>query len=361
MKAAVCYEFGKPLIIEEVTIDPPKKGEVKVKVAATAICHTDIHAIGGEMRRDLPMVAGHETSGYIEEVGEDVTGLKPGDPVVVSLVASCGKCYYCLQGLPHLCEYNWPLNTECRMHNQRGQDLLQLLKVGSFAEEIIVDQSQAVKIPQDMPMEQASLLGCGVITGFGAVVNRAAVKPFSRVVVIGTGGVGINSLQGAAFAGAHPIIAVDVLDAKLEMAKQFGATHTVNAGQSDAVEAVKKMTGGRGADFVFITVASIAAIKQGIAMCGARGLTVIVGVAAGKDNLLLTAGDFMRMERMLTGCFMGSFNLKLGIPRLIELYQSGRLKLDELVTARYPLERINDAIASTERGEVIRNVIVFNQ
>jgi S-(hydroxymethyl)glutathione dehydrogenase/alcohol dehydrogenase len=208
-------------------------------------------------------------------------------------------------------------------------------------------------------LDRAAMLGCGVITGFGAVVNRARVRPFNSVVVVGTGGVGINSLQGASYSGAYPVIAVDTLDAKLETAKKFGATHTVNAGQSDAVETVKKLTGGRGADFVFITVASLAAIKQGFAMTGPRGMTVIVGVPSGKDNLVLTAGDFMRMERTLTGCFMGSVNLKLDIPRLVELYRMGKLKLDEMITARYPLDRINEAIESTEKGQAVRNVIVF--
>lgn len=359
MKAAVCYEFGKPLVVEELDMDPPKKGEVRVRIAATAVCHSDIHIIRGELKASLPLVAGHESSGYIDEIGENVTLLKPGDPVVISLVASCGACFYCTTGFPHLCQYDWPLNKGSRLSNKRGQHLSHALKVASFAEYIIVDQSQAVKIPVDMPMDSAALLGCGVITGFGAVVNRAKVRALSSVVIVGVGGVGLNSVQGAAFSGAFPVIAVDTLDAKLKIAEKFGATHTVNARQDDAVEAVKKLTGGRGADYVFVTVGSTAAIKQGFSMAGTRGTTVIVGLPPVTETLSFATMDFMRSERTLTGCFMGSVNLHVDIPKLIALYKAGKIKLDELITARYPLERINEAIESAERGEAIRNVIVF--
>jgi S-(hydroxymethyl)glutathione dehydrogenase/alcohol dehydrogenase len=360
MKAAVCYENGKPLVVEEIDIDPPKRGEVKVRMAATAICHSDIHIIKGELPvGKLPAIPGHESSGYVEAVGEGVTSVKVGDAVVVSLLVSCKECYYCSIGLPHLCEASWPLNTESRLHNKRGQTLGHLLRTATFAEYAIIDQSQVVAIPRDIPMDSAALLGCGVITGFGAVINRARVKPNSSVVVIGTGGVGFNSLQGASFAGAFPVIAIDVVDSKLKLSRDFGATHTINAKTVDPIKAVKDVTSGRGADYVFTTVGNCDAIKQGVAMSAPRGMTVIVGIPPVQSSLTLSPNDFIRFERTLTGSFMGTTRLKIDIPKLVNLYKAKKLKLDELITGRYSLNQINEAIESTEKGQAIRNVIVF--
>ena len=360
MKAAVCYETGKPLLIEDVTIDPPKQGEVKVKLAATAVCHSDIHLFKGELPGKLPFVGGHESSGYIEEVGGGVPGLKKGDPVVLSLLVSCGKCRYCVTGRTHMCNAAWPLDTETRMHNKKGQPLTQALKTSSFAEYTVVDQSQLVKIPADMPMDRASLLACGVITGFGAVVNRAKVEVMSSCVIIGVGGVGLNAVQGAAISGAYPVIAVDIDDRKLKAAKDFGATHAVNSSKGDAVKAVREMTGGTGADYVFVTVGSTAAIGQGFAMSGTRGMTVVVGLPKFTETLTVSPFMFIKDERMITGSYMGTTQLQTEIPRLVELYKAGILKLDELITHRYPLGKINEAIAEVERGEALRNVIVFD-
>jgi S-(hydroxymethyl)glutathione dehydrogenase/alcohol dehydrogenase len=359
MKAAVCYEFGKPLVVEEVKIDPPQQGEVKVKIAATAVCHSDIHFIRGELGGKPPCVAGHESAGYIEEVGPGVTSVKPGDPVVASLLGSCGKCLYCRTGRTHMCNAAWPIEKESRYHNKQGVSLAPTFKIGSFGEYTVLDQSQVVKIPGDMPLDRAALLACGVITGFGAVVNRAKVEPMSACVIIGTGGVGLNSVQGAAISGAYPVIAVDVLDEKLAAAKKFGATHGVNAKKVDAVEEVKKLTGGRGADYVFVTVGNAKAIEQGVAMSAPRGMTVIVGLPKFTDRLDLSPFVFIKEERTLTGSFMGTTELHTEIPKLVELYKAGILKLDELITGRYPLERINEAIGEVERGEALRNVIVF--
>ncbi len=360
MKAAVCYELGKPLVIEDILIDPPKRGEVKVKMAATAICHSDIHALRGELGPQVPVVGGHESAGYVDAVGEGVTKVKVGDPVVLSLVASCGHCYYCVRGRPHLCEFRWPLMTESRIKNKKGQSIAQMFKTGTFAEFSVVDQSQVVKIPTNMPMDRAALLACGVITGFGSVVWRAEVKPIHSVVVIGTGGVGLNAIQGAAYCGAYPVIAVDVLDSKLEAAKRFGATHGVNAKQGDPIEAVMKLTTGHGADYVFVTVGSASAMMQGFHMSGKRGTTVMVGLPTPNDNMLnLSPFEYIGNEKIMTGSFMGSVNLEVDIPNLVELYQAGKLKLDELITNRYPLEKINDAIEEVEKGKALRNVIMF--
>ena len=221
MKAAVCYEFGKPLTIEELELDPLKKGEVKVHLAATAICHSDLHALRGEGSAHVPFVAGHEAAGVVEELGENVTLTKAGDRVVVCLMRSCGRCFYCTLGFPHLCEGDFALNKESRLRNKRGEVVNQGMRTAAFAEYCIVDQSQVVRVPENMPLDRASLLACGVITGLGAVINTAQVEPGSSVVVIGTGGVGLNAVQGALLAGAHPIIAIDLLDNKLKAARGF--------------------------------------------------------------------------------------------------------------------------------------------
>ena len=357
MKAAVCYEFGKPLVVEEIDIDPPKEGEVKVRMGATAICHSDIHLIRGEFGGRLPVLAGHESAGYIEEVGENVTLVKPGDAVVVSLLTSCGRCLQCVSGRPYMCQFRWPLNRESRLHNKQGQDITHMTRTATFAEYAIVHESQTVPIPEDMPIDRAALLACGVITGFGAAVHTAQVKALSSVVVIGTGGVGLNAVQGAVFSGAYPVIAVDMLDNKLEAARTFGATHTVKASDEDAVQTVRQLT-GRGADYVLVTVGSTAAIQQGFAMSGPHGMIVVAGLPPLAESITLP--PFLTwQERMVTSSTMGSTLLSVEIPKLVALYQAGRLKLDELITGRYPLEQINEAIESVEKGEALRNVIVF--
>jgi len=357
MKAAVCYELNKPLVIDELDLDPPKTGEVKVRMVATAVCHSDIHFIAGDLGAPPPFVPGHESAGYIDAVGPGVTSVKVGDPVVLSLLRSCGQCFSCRTGRPNMCEAKWPLDSESRMRNKKGQSIAHGVRTASFAQYAIVDKSQVVKIPADMPMDRACLLACGVITGFGAVVNRAKVKPMQSVAVIGIGGVGLNSIQGARITGAYPIIAVDTLASKLEAAKKFGATHTVNASTGDPVQAVKDITGGRGADYSFITVGVTSAVRQGLSMIGRGGMAVIVGLAT--KELGSNPMEFIDGEKVLTGSFMGSTNLAVDIPRLVSLYQAGILKLDELITKRYPLEQINEAIEAVKTGAVMRNVIVF--
>jgi S-(hydroxymethyl)glutathione dehydrogenase / alcohol dehydrogenase len=357
MRAAVCYEYDKPLIVEDIEIAAPHSGEVKVKIGATAICHSDIHFINGDLKAPLPFVPGHESAGIVDQVGEGVTTVKKGDRVVVSLLRSCGVCLYCRTGRPNLCEAKWPLDSESRLKNKKGQSVGHGIRVGSMAEYVMVDKSQLVKISEDMPLDRACLLACGVITGFGAVVNRARVQPMSSVVIIGVGGVGLNSIQGARVAGAYPIIAIDMLDAKLEAAKRFGATLTINGKASDPVQAVKDATGGRGADYVFVTVGVTSAVRQGLSMLGRRGMAVVVGLAT--QELTSNPMEYIDAEKTLTGSFMGSTNLDVDIPKLVELYKAGTLKLDELISQRFPLEKVNEAIASTRSGAALRNVLVF--
>jgi Zn-dependent alcohol dehydrogenase len=359
MKAAVCYALGQPLVVEDIAIDPPKAGEVKVRMAATAICHSDIHLIRGDWGGDVPFVAGHEGAGVVAEVGPGVSMVREGDHVVVSLLRACGHCRFCTMGAPHLCEGTFALATESRLRNHAGQAIQQAIATAAFAEYVIVDQSQLVPVPKTMPLDVAALLACGVITGVGAVVNRAHVAPGSSVAVIGVGGVGLNSIQGARLSGAHPIIAIDLVDTKLQTALAFGATHTVHALRDAVPATVAALTGGQLADYVFVTVGSVAAAEQAYALAGARGTVVFVGIPDWASNVPIPIWPTISAEKTITGSLMGSTRLSVDVPWLVGLYEARRLKLDELITARYPLHQINDAIASTESGTALRNVIIF--
>lgn len=360
MKAAVCYEFGKPLVVEDVEIDPPRSGEVKVRIAACAICHSDVHVVRGEWGGAPPVVAGHEAAGVIDEVGPDVTRVQPGDHVIVTLIRSCGRCVDCAIGRPFNCATAFPIDSEGRLRNKDGVALAHGLNTAAFAEYAIVDQSQVAKVPDTLPLDSASLLACGVITGLGSVTNTAKVESGSQVAIIGVGGVGLNAIQGAVLSGASRIIAVDLLDNKLEAARTFGATHTVNARTEDVVAAVRAQTGGRGVDYAFATVGSSAAMGQAIEMVNAGGAAVIVGLPSRDQATFAVDAHHMVDDRRIMGSNMGSTRLVVDIPRLVDLYREGRLKLEELISGRYPLDRINEAIASMERGEALRNVIVFD-
>jgi len=359
LKAAVCYEFGKPLVVEEIDIDPPHHGEVKVKLAATAICHSDVHLVRGEWGGKLPVVAGHESSGIVVEVGEGVTTLQPGDYVVVSLLRSCGRCSECAAGAPHLCSGSFALDSHSRLRNKDGQAIHHGIKTASFAEYTIVDQSQCVKIPDDIRPESAALLGCGVITGVGAVTNTARPAPGSCVAVIGAGGVGLNSIQGAVLAEASMIVAVDRVEDKLATARTFGATHVVNASTEDPVKAVRALTNGPGVDYAFVTVGNAPAINQAFKMIRRGGSVVAIGLPEVSAMVDVRVHSLVSGERRILGSFMGSTRLSADVPKLVELYQQGRLKLDELISNCYSLEQINEAITTMEHGAALRNVVVF--
>ena len=359
MKAAVCHEFGKPLVIEDIDLAPPRAGEIKVRMAACAICHSDILFMEGSWGGTLPAVYGHEAAGVVDEIGTGVKGIAVGDHVVVTLIRSCGGCHFCSQGEQVLCETTFPLDENGPLHSHDGQAIVQGMRTGAFAEYVVVDASQAVAIPKSVPLDSASLLACGVITGLGAVVNTAGVTAGSSVVVIGTGGVGLNSVQGAALSGAQPVIAVDLSDLKLEAARTFGATHTVNPSSEDAGEAVRALTGRRGADYVIVGAGSKTAIEQGTALMRAGGTLVIAGMPPTGVTVEFDPCGIAGANQHIVGSKMGSTRVKVDVPRLVALYQQGRLKLDELISGRYPLADINEAVASTNRGEALRNVIVF--
>ena len=358
MKAAVCRAFGEPLVIEEVALDPPGAGEVAVDLAACAICHSDIIFADGGWGGQLPAVYGHEAAGVVRQVGQGVDDIRPGDHVVVTLIRSCGHCGSCAQGAPVTCETSFARDSQTPLHRPNGEALTQGVRTGAFAEAVVVDASQVVVIPPTVPLDAASLLACGVITGFGAVTNTAGLRPGTTAVVIGAGGVGLNAVQGAAISGARMVIALDVVEAKLEAARRFGATHAVNAGAPDAVEQVRRLT-GRGADYVFVTVGAKAAIPQALAMAARSGTIVLVGMPASGVTVAVDPGDIAHNNLRVLGSKMGGAHIQADIPKLVMLYQEGRLKLDELISGRYPLAKINDAIASARSGAALRNVILF--
>jgi S-(hydroxymethyl)glutathione dehydrogenase/alcohol dehydrogenase len=359
VKAAVCRAFGAPLEIEELRLAPPQAGEARVQVAACAICHSDIHFAEGAWGGALPAVYGHEGAGIVVDVGPDVRAVRPGQRVVISLLRACGRCFFCSRGEPHLCEAELPGDHHGRLRTEAGEPVVQAMNTGAFAEEVVVDESQLAVVPDTLPLDVASLLGCAVVTGVGAVMDRAAVTEGSSVVVIGTGGVGLNSVQGAVLCGASPLVAVDVSAAKLALAREFGATHTIDAAAGDLEAEVRALTDGRGADYVFVTVGQATAIEQGLTLLRRGGTLVVVGMPGTGETFRVPAVDFVHDDVRILGSKMGSTHLGRTVPRLVELYEQGRLKLDELVTARYPLEQINDAIAASSRGDALRNVIVF--
>jgi len=361
MKAAVCREFGKPLTIEDLELAPPGANEIKVKVAACAICHSDIHYADGAWGGTLPAVYGHEAAGLVESVGPGATGFQPGDHVVVTLIQSCGVCRNCARGEPAYCEASFGRPGGGPLRSRDGTPVVQGLSTGAFAEYVVVHASQAVAVPKDVSFDCASLLACGVITGVGAVVNTAAVRPGNSVVVIGAGGVGLNSVQGAALAGASPIIAVDLAESKLAAAKAFGATHTINGRTEDAVARVREITGGRRADYAFVTVGAKPAIEQGLTLVGRLGTVVVVGMPASGVTAAFDPSWLAYDGQRIIGSRMGGTRVGTDIPKLVELYRQGRLKLDELITARYPLAQINAAIAAVVNGEALRNVIMFDR
>ncbi len=359
MRAAVCREFGAPLEIEEVQLADPGPGEVEVKLAATAICQSDISYAAGAWGGSLPAVYGHEAAGIVSRVGSGVTSVSPGDPVVVTLIRSCGYCHGCLVGQPVTCDATFPLDELSPLSDAAGRPIAHGMRTAAFAEYALVESSQLVRIPSDLPLDVASLLACGVITGYGAVTNTASVVPGSHVAVVGCGGVGLNSVQAARHAGAETVIAIDVADAKLAAATTFGATHAINPTSDDVADGVRALTGGRGADYVFVTVGAKAAIDESYSLLATGGAVVIVGMPASGVRCEIDPSELASKSQRILGSKMGSARIEIDIPNLIALYRDGRLKLDELISGRFELQQINEAIASVKAGEALRNVIVF--
>lgn len=365
MKAAVLYAAGQPLQVEELSIENPKRGEVMVRVAAGGVCHSDLHVIHGDLTAPLPVVAGHEGAGVVEKVGDGVTEFQAGDHVVLLWRASCGHCKHCLSGRPALCEmgagmrWSGHLADGTSRFSRAGTEIRHFSGVSSFSELTVIPQEGLVKIDPTIPLDKAAIVGCAVMTGVGAVINTARVEPGASIAVVGCGGVGLNVIQGGALAGAEKIIAIDVLENKLEYARQFGATHTINAKQVDVAEAVKELTDGRGADYVFEVIGNPKTISQAYYYTRRGGTLVVVGVAPVTAEVAFNASSIMLDEKTIRGSLYGSCSAKLDTPRILNLYRAGKLKLDELISREYPIERINDAFAALEHGEVARSIIRF--
>lgn len=357
MKAAICHEFGTPLVIEEVEIRGPRMGEIEVELDAVAICHSDISFQEGGFGGYLPALFGHEAAGRITALGNDVQGFEVGDSVAVTLIRACGHCDSCGSGSPTTCETAVdyaasPITTK------DGKPVFQAMETGAFAEKAVIHHSQVVKIPADMPKDVAALLSCGVITGVGAAVITGGVKAGQDVVVIGAGGVGLNAIQGARIAGARRVVAIDMHEDKLEAAKEFGATDVVLASDPKPWNTVKKLL-GRGADAVLVTVGAAPVYDVAPRYLAARGKVVMVGMPHGDKVSTYSPLIMANQGQSITGSKMGGVVIKRDIPWMVDLYQQGRLKLDELISNRFTLEQINEAIEDTKSGAARRNVIIL--
>ncbi|HBY97080.1 MAG: zinc-dependent alcohol dehydrogenase family protein [Ardenticatenaceae bacterium] len=373
-KAAILYQMGhpapysqsRPLIVEEVELAGPGPGEVLVEVAGAGLCHSDLSVIDGSRPRVVPMVLGHEASGIVREVGLGVHDLAPGDPVVFAFVPACGRCLPCATGRPALCENGARANTagtllggDRRFKNRAGQALNHHLGVSAFSQYTVAAQESLVKIDPSVSLEKAALFGCAVMTGVGAVVNTARVEPGLSVAVFGLGGVGLSAVMGARAAGAYPIVAVDLLDSKLELARQVGATHAVSARADDPVLAVKDLTGG-GAHYAFESVGNERVLAQAYQATRRGGTTVSIGLPHPSKALVLPAVSLVVEERTLKGAYMGSAVPRRDIPRFLALYQAGLLPVDQLLTGTLTLEEINPAFDALAAGQAVRQIVRFD-
>jgi S-(hydroxymethyl)glutathione dehydrogenase/alcohol dehydrogenase len=362
-KAAVLYEPNKPMAIETIDLEEPKQQEVLVKIAAAGVCHSDFHIMKGEWTHPLPAVLGHEGAGVVERVGPGVTRVQPGQSVILNFRANCGTCHYCVIGRPVLCNgVEAPRNTLFDGTSRLSKDgklVHHMARTSCFSQYAVVPESGAVPVRADMPLDKACLVGCAVMTGVGAVTNTAKIEAGSKVAVIGCGGVGLNSVQGAVLAGAGQIVAIDMLDNKLEYAREFGATHLVNAGNGDAVARVKELTGG-GVDYSFEAIGNSHTILQAYEMLAPGGVAVVVGMAAETDEISINALSLPRTECSIVGSWYGGARPWVDLPRIADLYLGGQLKIDPMISRTYPLEEINAAYDALAAGEVARSIILFD-
>ncbi|MDA8257547.1 MAG: Zn-dependent alcohol dehydrogenase [Betaproteobacteria bacterium] len=366
-RAVICREVGKPVVVETVSVDAPQRGEVMIKLAACGVCHSDLSATNGTLPLPPPLVLGHEGAGSIVALGEGVggfAGFAIGDHVVSSFVSMCGKCRYCQTGRPQLCDqaakagFTLPDGTT-RFRDAAGQPLNIFSGCGVMAEYATLHVDNVVKIDAAMPLDKAALIGCGVMTGVGAAVNTAKVEPGSATAVFGCGGVGLNAIQGCVIAGARIIVAVDTSDAKLDMARAFGATHTLNPKhEENVVKALKKLTEG-GADYAFECVGYGEVAAQAYGCLRKGGTAVVVGVAGPKDTTTIRTATLTFEEKTLKGSYFGSARPQQDFPRLIGLYRNGRLKLDQLITRTYGIDEAPQAFADLAEGRNARGVILF--
>jgi S-(hydroxymethyl)glutathione dehydrogenase / alcohol dehydrogenase len=363
--SALLVEPGRPFVIEELTLDDPRQGEVLIRIAASGVCHSDYHVMTGTTKHPMPCVCGHEGAGIVEAVGAGVTRVRPGDHVVLSWAPDCGHCFYCQHGKPNLCDTFvapiWAgtmLDGTPRLH-WKGQPVYHYCGLASFAPYAVVPQESCIPIRKDVPLNVASLVGCGVATGVGAAMYTAMVRPGESVVVYGCGGVGLNILQGAALCGAAAIIAVDTNEAKMELARKFGATHTLMA-DTTTLQNIRDLTGGRGADHVFEAVGAPSIQEAALDAVRPGGTLTLVGLSPMGTGTNLPGALITRQEKVIKGSYYGSVNPSRDFPLLIDLYMAGKLNLDSLISKAYPLEEINTAYDAMLSGEVARGIIVFS-
>ena len=358
MKAAVFHGPQKPLTIENVSIDKPLGREVLVRTVASGVCHSDLHFVDGYYPFPTPAILGHEAAGIVEAVGPQVSGLAPGDHVIACLSVFCGQCDYCLTGKTYLCQTR-PVRakTEPPKLSWNGEAVNQFANLSSYAEKMLVHENGLVKIDDEMPLDRAALIGCGVTTGVGAVLNTARIEAGSTVAVFGAGGVGLAAIQGARIGGARMIIAVDTVESKFAKARELGATHTVNAKSDDPVKAIRAMTSG-GVDYSFEAIGLKVAAEQCFDCIRPGGTATVIGMIPVGQKIELDGPMFLR-EKKIQGCSMGSNRFKVDMPRYIEFYRQGRLKLDEMITRRGRLEDVNEAFRAMKAGEVARTVLMF--
>jgi alcohol dehydrogenase len=372
VNAAVLHAMGakppfaqtRPLSIETLELAPPGPGEVLVKVAAAGLCHSDLSVINGDRPRPMPMALGHEASGIVEALGDGITDLKRGDHVVMVFVPSCGHCPPCAEGRPALCEPGAAANgagtllSGARRLSKDGQPINHHLGCSVFADHAVVSRRSMVKIDPELPLDEAALFGCAVLTGVGAVVNTAQVRAGASTAVIGLGGVGLASLLGARAAGARQIVAVDLSDAKLELAKSLGATHTFNASAPDTVEKIREATGG-GVEYAFELAGSVRALDTAYRITRRGGTTVTAGLPPPTATFPLPPVNLVAEERTLKGSYIGTCVPSRDIPRFIELYKQGRLPVDRLMSGRLALDEINHGFDLLHEGKAVRQVVVF--
>ena len=364
IKAAVLYELGGRLEVEDVELADPKEDEVLVKVAAAGVCHSDISVIDGVIPYPLPAVLGHEGAGVVESVGAGVDQLRHGDHVIFSFIPACGRCFYCLRGMPNLCEPSLRLGGNLydgtsRLANGKGAPINHFSATSCFAEYTVVPQRGAIKIDPDVPLDKVALIGCCVTTGVGAVFNTAQVEPGSSVAVFGCGGVGLSIVQGAAISGAHPVIALDLWEERLDLAKELGATHTINASTEDGTRRIRELTDGKGVDYAFEAIGNPDTFSQAYRSIHWGGTCVCVGVPAADAKLTFDSRLIMQ-EKTIKGSLYGSSNPRVDFLNLVELYKSGKLKLDPMITGRFPLDRINSAFEDLRKGIGVRSIVVFD-
>lgn len=364
LKAAVLYEPGQPLRVEDVELAPPRAGEARVRVAAAGVCHSDYHYMKGDLETPLPAVLGHEGAGVVEEVGPGVSAVAPGDHVVLLWRSSCGRCAYCSVGRPALCAWGLRLRSTGRLLDDTsrlsrdGTEIAHFLGVSCFAEAVVCAEQSLLKIPDDIPLSIAAIAGCSVMTGVGAAVNSARVEPGSSVLVIGAGGVGLCAVMGAQLCGAGQVIAADVNSAKLDMARGFGATDVIDAASEDVVRMARKLSGG-GVDYAFEAIGRPDTLSQSVRALRAGGMAVAIGVAPAAARAEISPFDLVIQEKTLKGSIYGSTRPHADFPRLFELYRRGRLPLDRLISREYRLEEINDAYEAMLSGAVARSVITL--